>query len=88
LAQSRAGESAGFSFVMFDVNNFKQVNELFGHSKGDQVLRQLAFVLKTEAAADRIDDELEGSRIEGIEDFGNEMRRISYRDYEEKYYGL
>ncbi len=50
LAQSEAGKSSKFSFVVFDANNFKKVNDSFGHSAGDAVLKQIAFVLKSEAA--------------------------------------
>lgn len=33
--------------VMLDFDNFKQVNDLYGHSKGDEVLKAAAEILKT-----------------------------------------
>lgn len=49
-ARGKAEISTAFSFVVFDLNNFKQVNDLLDHSEGDRVLKQFAFVLKKEAS--------------------------------------
>lgn len=35
-----------FSLVLIDMDNFKQINDNFGHSVGDLVLRQVAYLLR------------------------------------------
>jgi diguanylate cyclase (GGDEF)-like protein len=39
----------GIGLVMLDVDNFKQVNDTYGHQVGDHVLREVARVLRTES---------------------------------------
>ena len=39
----------GLSLVMFDIDNFKQVNDTWGHPAGDSILRQLAELIEHEA---------------------------------------
>jgi diguanylate cyclase (GGDEF)-like protein/PAS domain S-box-containing protein len=44
---SSAGVEGVFSCIMFDIDHFKQVNDVFGHIAGDAVLREVAAALKT-----------------------------------------
>ena len=40
------GGTADFAIAIFDVNSLKEVNDKYGHKKGDEVIRSAAFALK------------------------------------------
>lgn len=35
-----------FSIIMFDIDHFKQVNDRYGHKKGDQILKEISAIVK------------------------------------------
>lgn len=41
------GESS-FAMILVDVDTFKQVNDTYGHSIGDQILKKVAFILRAQ----------------------------------------
>lgn len=46
------GEGKNVSFLMCDIDNFKHVNDTYGHDCGDQVLKSIAGIIKSEVRPD------------------------------------
>jgi len=44
LSRNKTGEA--WSVAMIDVNNFKMINDIYGHLEGDNALRSLAHIIK------------------------------------------
>lgn len=54
LAERRDSDTAPISIAMFDIDNFKMVNDTYGHLRGNQVLCQFAAILKDLSGTTRI----------------------------------
>ncbi len=46
--RERSREQATIAVVMIDINNFKKINDQFGHTQGDDAITAVAKVLETE----------------------------------------
>lgn len=64
FAESRKQEQP-LTMMMFDIDHFKQINDTYGHSVGDQVLREVSSVVQTVIAAN--DDQISFYRTGGEE---------------------
>ena len=61
IMNASAGDA--IAFVMFDMDNFKQVNDTLGHITGDDVLIRFAKLLTAKSASDRIFGRLGGDEF-------------------------
>ena len=46
MAEKAAGNEKALSFIMLDIDNFKKINDTYGHQAGDHVLAATAAVIK------------------------------------------
>ena len=84
-----------FSVIMIDIDFFKSVNDTYGHSGGDEVLKAMANVLKNYISEPNIVGRIGGEEFlavifdqEDIESYCNNLRReihgikVSYENHE------
>lgn len=60
--QYRIREKEPFGLIMFDMDNFKRINDVYGHNEGDAVLKEMAV-----RAGTLVDDVFEVYRLAGDE---------------------
>lgn len=48
LIHQRRRKGAQYAFLMIDVDDFKQVNDTYGHYYGDQLLQEIGRILRTD----------------------------------------
>lgn len=77
-----ANRSAGGAFVMLDVDNFKKVNDTFGHPFGDHVLISAAGIIREVFGKDNIFGRLGGDEF-GIFIDGGDARKLKQKETEE-----
>lgn len=74
------------SFLMFDIDHFKQVNDTFGHLAGDYVLKELATLVKSRLRPDDVLGRYGGEEfgvilpetpLEGSARIAEELRRLA-----------
>ena len=88
---SRANRyAAPLSLVFFDIDNFKLINDIYGHTRGDQVLKKIGRLIKGVARESDIPARYGGEEFavilpntteEGAFDLANRIRTV-IRDYE------
>ena len=52
LAERYAASGIGMAILMLDVDHFKQINDRYGHVAGDDVLREVAAVIRESTRAE------------------------------------
>ncbi len=94
-AELQSGHKKDFSVIMIDIDFFKSVNDTYGHSGGDEVLKAMANVLKNYISEPNIVGRIGGEEFlavifdqEDIETYCDNLRRqihtikVSYEDHE------
>ena len=52
-----------FALILLDVDNFKQINDTYGHPAGDHILKEIALILKTFLRANNVSARIGGEEF-------------------------
>lgn len=52
-----------FALILFDIDNFKQINDRYGHPTGDHILKEIALILKTFLRANNVSARIGGEEF-------------------------
>jgi len=79
-----------FSLVFIDLDNFKDVNDKFGHDKGDQILREVGMFLKDNFRSDDViirygGDEFCVILLHTSKEVAEKIMKRTLRDFKEKF---
>lgn len=93
----KQGKERNIAFFMIDIDNFKKVNDWYGHYEGDEVLRGLAQILRTQTRESDIVSRFGGDEfmiaIFNVRDESciikkaEEFQRSFQKEYKHKYSG-
>lgn len=62
----REGEAKDMFVLFFDIDNFKSVNDMYGHSAGDEIIKQVARVFHQSVRDEDVSARLSGDEFAGI----------------------
>ncbi|MCP5445585.1 MAG: diguanylate cyclase [Chromatiaceae bacterium] len=67
LLEQLSGTASSMALLLIDVDNFKQVNDTYGHEAGDELLRELSSRIKSSSRESEMIAQVEVARIGGDE---------------------
>lgn len=74
-------DTGTYSFVFIDLDNFKTVNDVFGHSEGDEVLLEVAHRIRSAAGGAMIVARLGGDEFAVLADMASVRLTVGIQDH-------